>query len=445
MQVAVVEVLEDRTLLSGVMWTGNAGDNQWTTPSNWSTGSLPGSGDSVVINASAGTTIQIASTTVSVQSITTNASLQVNTGATLAANTIQASANVVMAGGTLLGGTVTGTGGAELVLTSAGGTLDGVTIGAGTVVDGTQAPDANATIVDGLTLDGTVNLGAQLPNYGALTFSGTQELNGTGTILFINSFNDRNALNLQDAYDAASDSYLPATLTISTGITIAGGSGNINFDTDASLVNDGTIDANTPGGTITVFPDTGIFTNDGVLEASGGGSLNAAPTGDAGALTLSGTGGRTGAHRRLHARAGRRCYGGDHPRALNGAWTNEGTISATDSTLSLGDQTPTSTNAWSNAGTVDTNDSTINLGGQFTLADLGAFSYGGSTVNLTGTLENMGTTLSLSAATGSWFLDGGIIEAGTISATGQRCAGAYELGSNARRRDRRSRDCGRWN
>ncbi len=32
-----------------VTWTGNAGDGQWTTAANWSSGSLPGANDNVCI------------------------------------------------------------------------------------------------------------------------------------------------------------------------------------------------------------------------------------------------------------------------------------------------------------------------------------------------------------------------------------------------------------
>jgi len=42
-----IESLEPRLLLSAVTWTGAAGDNQWTTPGNWSTNALPGPGDDV--------------------------------------------------------------------------------------------------------------------------------------------------------------------------------------------------------------------------------------------------------------------------------------------------------------------------------------------------------------------------------------------------------------
>ena len=47
------EWMEPRTLLSAISWTGGAGDNNWDTPGNWSTRSVPGSGDDVTINIAA--------------------------------------------------------------------------------------------------------------------------------------------------------------------------------------------------------------------------------------------------------------------------------------------------------------------------------------------------------------------------------------------------------
>ena len=52
------------------------------------------------------------------------------------------------------------------------------------------------------------------------------------------------------------------------------------------------------------------------------------------------------------------------------------------------------------------------------MAGLGSFTRSGGTVNLTGTLNNTGTTLALTAATGSWNLLGGAISGGTVTETG---------------------------
>jgi hypothetical protein len=110
----------------------------------------------------------------------------------------------------------------------------------------------------------------------------------------------------------------------------------------------------------------------------------------------------------------------DETLSLQNTWTNAvgGTIAAAGATLNLGDQYSSSQNAWSNAGSINATDSTVNLGGQFTVADLGTLNRTGGTVNLVGTLENSGATLTLDATTGSWNLTGGVIHEGTYTASG---------------------------
>src|SRR5262249_32012746 len=105
-------------------------------------------------------------------------------------------------------------------------------------------------------------------------------------------------------------------------------------------------------------------------------------------------------------------------QALNGGtlsigattWSSSSTITATNSTLSF-------SGAWSNTGTITINNSTLNLGGTFTTAGikLSSFTRTGGTVNVTGTLANSSSPLTLNAATGSWGLAGGTISGGTVA------------------------------
>ncbi|MGD1277517.1 MAG: PA14 domain-containing protein [Tepidisphaeraceae bacterium] len=318
-----------------------------------------------------------------------------------------------LAGGTIAGGTVTATGGAELVLTGSGGTLDGVTIGSGTVLDGTQQWDANATILDGLTLNGTVELGGSTYFYGSLYFQGTQTLGGTGSVVFGTSWYANSGLYV---YDVST----PATLTIGSGITVHGGNGQVSAQSgDASIINDGTINADTSGETISVSGDgnPGTFTNDGTLEATSGGSLSVSDlAGNIGVATVSGSGSSLTLNGTNYVNNLGLTAPAGTTLALNGTWINPAgqTITATGATLDLGDQSSSSTNAWFNAGTISATNSTVNLGGSFTLASLGTFNRSGGTVNLTGTLTG---NLAFSSATGSWNLAGGTIAGGTISGT----------------------------
>src|SRR6266480_1767921 len=69
----VLEPLEERTLLSAVNWI-NPGSGNWDVPANWNGGSVPGSGDDVIINTAAPATILIQTgDTEQVNSLTTAA------------------------------------------------------------------------------------------------------------------------------------------------------------------------------------------------------------------------------------------------------------------------------------------------------------------------------------------------------------------------------------
>ncbi len=107
-----------------------------------------------------------------------------------------------------------------------------------------------------------------------MIFSGSsQALSGTGTILLQNQLG--NALVL------ASNN---ASLTIGPGITIHGGSNSTTsaqigaspFFTSGSglsIINQGTINADSPATQLTINPGGGTLTNSGVLIASAGGTL----------------------------------------------------------------------------------------------------------------------------------------------------------------------------
>ena len=251
-----------------------------------------------------------------------------------------------------------------------------------------------AHVLNGLILNGTATLG----QYGRLYFDGgSQTLGGTGTVVFTNNYVQGLIANANNM-----------TLTIGPGITIRGGNswgndtgngsviGYNNFlggGSNTSVVNQGTIIPDVSGTSIMVNPNGGTFTNAGTIGGSNGGSLYVRGlAGNVGVATLEGTGSGL---------------------ALNG----------TNYVVDLGITAPAGTaltlsGTWTNAGGITINNSTVNLGGNFTLASLGTFNRTGGTVNLTGTLDNTGTTLALDAVTGSWQLAGGTIKGGTVSCSG---------------------------
>ncbi|MEQ1751080.1 MAG: hypothetical protein ABL974_16750, partial [Prosthecobacter sp.] len=286
-----------------------------------------------------------------------------NTGATLALNATTGSWN--LSGGTIKGGTITMTGGATLALpASTSGTLDGVTLGN----DFTVGSGGTLNVKNGLTLSAGAKINVNGTNAGTYVyFQGTQTLGGTGEIVFGGNGNNNNVYSIGGGTLATA-----SVLTIGPNITVHGTqNGNLlNYYTQDSVINQGTISADTAAKTIVIG---GNFTNQGTVSAP------------AGTLTI------------------------------NGTWSSSGAINASGTgILNLGN----AANGWSNAGTITTTNVIINLGGAFTLANLGTFNRTGGTVNLTGALDNTGTTLALNATTGSWNLSGGTIKGGTITMTG---------------------------
>jgi hypothetical protein len=148
-------------------------------------------------------------------------------------------------GGFIVGGTVTATGGTAL--TATGGTLNGVTLGANLTVN-----TAGVTVLNGLTLNNanvTLANATGYSNYTTFVFQGTQTLGGTGQIIF-GGGNQISGIAAVGGNTIAT----AATLTIGPNITVdvnplsnEGGDIYGNYSQD-SIVNQGTINANTPGG-----------------------------------------------------------------------------------------------------------------------------------------------------------------------------------------------------
>ncbi len=72
-------MISQNLIAANVSWTGATNTN-WSTPSNWSTGTVPTSADDVYIRA--GTSVVISSGTQTVKSIQINRTLTINSGAT---------------------------------------------------------------------------------------------------------------------------------------------------------------------------------------------------------------------------------------------------------------------------------------------------------------------------------------------------------------------------
>ncbi len=250
---------------------------------------MPSAIDDVTINAPSGTTIQGPSGTTTIKSLDIQSGNLVLSGAamsvtesvtvengqdlkltsgTLTAATIHLDdSTLTLSGGAINDATIDGAGIGKLVLTNSGGTLSGLTVAAGMVIDGTQLnsnypqTSNSVNVVNGLVLNGSLLLGkADGSTSGTLNFNGTQSLSGTGVVTFGNSVNNGLIENGNGT----------VALTIGSGITIQGGSGSIsgagNYGQIQSVINQGTINI-ASGQTLTLggigWSNTGTITADG--------------------------------------------------------------------------------------------------------------------------------------------------------------------------------------
>ena len=213
------EFLEDRTLLSTILWDNvhqpNGGN--WNIASNWVGGLLPQATDDVVINLTSGA-VTLSGGTDTVNSITANATTNI---AISGANLSIASTSALLGGLTLVGGSLSGTGAV---------TVSGSTTWTGGSMTGTGTTEAAGPLVLGsTTTSNATNLvlsgGRSLINDSAATFSSTKGIVG---------------------------------ISVSDGSTITNKSGStFTFISDASI--------NDHGGS----PDGGTFVNQGTISTNG--------------------------------------------------------------------------------------------------------------------------------------------------------------------------------
>lgn len=415
--------LEDRVTPAINVWTGNAGTTNWADDNNWSEFRRPTSDDDAYINTAVTVTHGGGTDTVKSLNLGGNAILQLSGGSLAVTNLVEApaaSSDLVLSGGFLVGGTVTA--GSEVIGTSSGGVLSGVTLAGTLNLAGTT--NVQAGVLGGLTLSGgTILLGSSAGSYGYLGFGGTQTLGGSGTVVFgTNSFNI-----LQAGPTAGSH------LTIGPNVTVRGHSGAVGYtpvwggSTDVTMTNQGTIRADSAGGTISVGGQN--WTNTGTIAAASGtltllgswansGTLKSA--GDTAAIAPSPTGAtQIGNVVTITTTAAHGFAVGQSVRIAGVGGGYDGTFAiASVPTTTTFTYTHFSTGLAPAGGGTATLNSTLNLGGSFATPTLGTVTSTGGAVNLTGTLNNVGNTLTLNAGTGSWNLLGGTIAGGTVATSG---------------------------
>ncbi|MFZ1906205.1 MAG: hypothetical protein WAU56_12545, partial [Steroidobacteraceae bacterium] len=279
-------------------WTGPSGGD-WGTSGDWSCSAVPGAADTATINS--GSTVDI-STSEAVLTFTNAGTLDINAfllnlesgGSTTNSGTINVGTSTVTAsildsnninntggaitlsngsvlnqfGTSITGGTLgtTGTTGKVAASSNSNNFLSGVTLDG--TLDLTSTANARERIVNGLTLNGAINVA----NGGILTFDsnstsgGAQTIGGTGTI----NLNDSAA---RISIEGNGSTTLGANVLIQgqgeIGTAIYGGGTNV-------LTNNGTITANAGTGTSLILnspANSGSVTNNGILSASNSSTL----------------------------------------------------------------------------------------------------------------------------------------------------------------------------
>ena len=200
-----------------------------------------------LMEASSGGTLELTNTITNTNG-TTNGTIEALNGGT-----------VLLSGATVSGGTLT-TAGTGVVLAEGGSELNGST-NTITNAGNLQVPNANTLYMTGTVNNtGTLSLNAGGNNTELSVNSATAILQGSGTVTLSDSPNN---------YIAAATSGNQLTI----GQTISGPGGDIG-NGNLVLINNATIDATASahGNVLYVQPDA-TFTNNGTLEATGGGTL----------------------------------------------------------------------------------------------------------------------------------------------------------------------------
>ncbi len=199
-----LESLESRIALATDTFINLAG-GFWDTDRNWSLGHPPASGDDAIIPA-----LQPGASVLLLFSSTTNSlSLAGNldiAGPLTIAGTVSGGGTITLQNGLTTTGSLSQAHVAsDITLVVRGGILDGLTLDGNVLIANFQPVEVR----NGLTVNGTVTLGDQV--FPATPkFTGTQTIDGTGTILFSNRATDQLTVDSN------------GTLTIGSGVTLRG-------------------------------------------------------------------------------------------------------------------------------------------------------------------------------------------------------------------------------
>ncbi|HTW95339.1 MAG TPA: calcium-binding protein [Tepidisphaeraceae bacterium] len=359
----LLEWVEPRLYLSVNSWK-NAVSGDWDTASNWSLGHVPLATEDVQITVPGTYTVTHSTGDDSCASITSDAPLVISGGALDVSGDVQVNNTFTISGGTLEGATVEpGSGGQGI--TASG--INQQSLTDVTLLANVSIPNDSTLTADGVTLSNSTVTIASTGQTAELALASGSTLGGSGTVTFSSS----------DPADEELFASNSSPVIIGKNITIGGSGGQFNviYD-DPAFINDGTIDSAVSGQTMTI---NGEMDNLGTIEAQGGGGIN-----------------------------------------MTSSWINEssGTMSVTGGgTLTIGPRTTTPAGpTGNNAGTISMNASTLILGANFT--NTGTISRSGGAVDLVGIYNLNGGSRTLASADGSYVLEGGGVENGTLTFSG---------------------------
>lgn len=369
-----------------VFWVGS-GSGLWTEPTNWSSGQIPGADDLVVINAPAGTDIDISNAYISARAISVQ-------------------------------------GGARLVLNSGLANFYYMTLNSDVFVSGQAGINLYGVSLNNARI---VYESAESSAYRALMIN--SELSGTGEIvcednvnldlsMFEGSIGEGITVRVRGKVDMDAAYYWSAPF-VNRGTLITEGSGAVlNL---LRCINEGTI--NTTGGK-TSFGST--CDNNGVLQVSGTGRLELGNLYAVMPYENIGTIQRSGGKVVImgDVQMGEQTLALD---AVTGSWELEGYLSGgvltTSGAATLVVPVPSyysnqpflkgvhiqgtvtlqpgaalaMSDDWINDGTITGNNGRVLLHGEFKLDEIGTYTGSGHSVEIVGTLDNVGKTLMLDA------------------------------------------------
>ncbi len=425
-------------------WDGGGGDNNWSTPANWSADTLPVAGDTVTFNGTSTKNATIDPAVVSVAVFQVNAgytgvisqgagdALSITTSYTQSAGTFTAgngTTSISVTGGTTVnsGGTFNG-GSSTLSLTgaltvNAGGlftSTSGTLTVTGAVTFAALVFTHNSGSVVLSTSNATLNLGL------AATFNNVQFLSGTKTISAANIMTVLGTLTLTGG--AVNTGTIAAQGDIAVASTFTGGSGTllINGGGAQAWSDSFSVTADLPivsiskgGGTLTM---TGTFrTTRNWTWTAGTMAASASTVIFAAALTVTGS----------HTLGAVEMAGGTVTIAAGTILTATGTVTLTSGTIATGTlaaqgDISAAVGFTGGSGTLSINGGGAQLwngGANTTTSDLPivSISKGGGTLTMTGTFRT--------SRAWSWSAGTMAASASTVTFTGQTITGSHTLGA----------------